>query len=102
MLSFVALHIAISVVGCGGRCVEHCQSVDQAYIELLAKCGVEVEAAPVCDQNNLETRRCEQGCLEATDCVMIQPDTQAFFVDPVTTDAYFVCMIGCADYSEYY
>lgn len=76
--------------------------MDQAYIAQHARCGVEIETAPVCDQDNLETRRCEQACLEETECVMIRADTQAFFIDPWGTDAYFECMVGCADYAAYY
>jgi hypothetical protein len=90
------------LAGCGGRCAEHCEVVDQAYIDLHARCGVEIDAAPVCDQDNLETRRCEQACLQATECAMIGPDTQVFFIDSLTSDDYFECMVGCADYESYY
>ena len=102
MFSSMIILFPSLVLGCGGRCAEHCEAVNRAYIELHAHCGVEIETAPVCDQDNLETRRCEQACLEATECVMIQPDTQAFFIDFRSTDAYFECMVGCADYTRYY
>ena len=54
----------------------------------------------MCDQGNVETRRCEQACLEASECVFVQPDTQTFFTEVPAYNVYFECMVGCADYAS--
>ena len=99
-LGALPLLLSSQLTGCGGRCATVCEEVDQAYIEHHGSCGVQIEAAPVCDQGNVETRRCEQACLEASECVFVQPDTQAFFTEVPAYNVYFECMVGCADYAS--
>lgn len=91
------------LTGCGDRCADQCAQVEQAYVAHFATCSVEIDTSPVCDQDNVATRQCELGCLQASGCLTLQRDTDHMVV---RTDEhtefwrYFGCMANCVDFEE--
>ena len=96
MTNSLLLLVFSALTGCGGRCAAECEAVDRAYIAEHAACGVQIDAAPVCDAKNLETRLCQQRCLEETECGVIQGDT--VFIDYDSSfQSWFECNMACTE-----
>lgn len=90
----------LSLISCERACPE-CESIEVAYIAKYAACGVEIDEAPVCRRSNLETRRCQQACLEPAPCAWFTSSSHTIRQNDYEFQVYFDCTVACSDWSSF-
>lgn len=91
--------LLFSLLCCGSACPE-CEAIDAAYLELHAECGVELDEAPMCRRSNLETRRCQQACLEEMPCEFVAGSAWSMERGAWAYGDYYECNKACSDWSQ--